>query len=133
MSFNLFVKRGNPAAQSFSIALNLLHVLVGELVGNRVRFLLTHNILVLKIVHRSFFQKCFKAASTSPSRRGCDLVPALSVTDVNAWYRRIQYAPNSALREHNPTDPAMTEADAEFSRVEVQANKRRKIDKFPDS
>jgi hypothetical protein len=45
----------------------------------------------------------------------------------------MQCLPDSALRERNPADPATTEADAEFSRVEVQANKGRKIDKFPDS
>jgi len=47
MSFNLFIKRSNPAAQSLSIALNLLHVVVGELVGNAVvgwlLFLCRHN------------------------------------------------------------------------------------------
>src|SRR5260370_22847416 len=53
MFFNLFVKRSNPAAQSLSIALNLVHVLVRELVGNWVRFLLTHNVLGLKILHHS--------------------------------------------------------------------------------
>jgi hypothetical protein len=32
----------------------------------------------------------------------------------------MQCLPNSALAERNPTDPAMTEADAEPCRVEVQ-------------
>jgi hypothetical protein len=35
--------------------------------------------------------------------------------------------------ESNPTDPAMNEANAELSRVEVQANKWREIDTFTDS
>src|SRR5258708_35084101 len=42
MSFNLFIKRSNPAAQSLSVALTLLHVLVEELLGTWVRFLLRH-------------------------------------------------------------------------------------------
>jgi hypothetical protein len=39
MSFNLFVKRSNPAAQSLPVALDLFHLIIWELVGNRARFL----------------------------------------------------------------------------------------------
>jgi hypothetical protein len=62
----------------------------------------------------------------------CDLLPLLSFREVNAGYGRMQCLPNCALAERNPTDPAMTEANAEPSRVEVQANKRRKINLLPD-
>jgi hypothetical protein len=45
----------------------------------------------------------------------------------------MQRFPDSALGERNPADPAMPEADAEPASIEIQANKRRKINVFPDA
>ena len=71
-----------------------------------------------------------RSASFGATR--CDVLPLLSFREVNAGHGRTQCLPNSALRERNPTDPAMTEADAEPSRVKVQADKRRKVNLLPD-
>src|SRR5260370_3623470 len=63
----------------------------------------------------------------------CDLLPLLSFREENAGHGRMQCLPDSALRERHPTDPAMIEADAEPSRVEVQADKRCKVNLLPDA